>query len=368
MINIFNYQATSFPFGGLMDFRSFGPISNAFNTNVRNYNQNLSQRGVPLFNNFPGRVFNLGSNQSSQGTQGLGSENKSKPSNYYYNSGTAKDGSYVPPYTVGQDGRITRVGIKNLSEAQIPKSSEADAHFKRSIEQLDLKDTGKKDAKGRNIFERTGFVGQYVRGENGGIEFSGGHHKSNHNIKFEHQIYYNGYWYRLGDGATVDFGTKKEDSFTPSENPPKPTPQKPNVQSSGVGSLEQAKPKVPLPTKPKLENGPVIAGKPSVPPPTQSQNLPKNLKDAISDLREDKTFGSYNSAQSPHSDFYGQVSYALSYPSQDESGSYTLGSLKLTLERFEGLEGLNTKDIDPSVRQKIENIKRLISDELSKKQ
>lgn len=135
------------------------------------FTENLTQNGVSLYQNRPGRVFNLGNN------------------GYYYNTGTAADGSYIPSFTYS-NGRLTAVGLRSINEAQIPIN--ARTHSQLAIRQLDLRDNGD------GTYSRNGFVGTYTVREDGGIQFSGGHHASNRNITFPPQVYYNGYWYRLG--------------------------------------------------------------------------------------------------------------------------------------------------------------------------
>lgn len=143
--------------------------------NQARFTENLTQVGTQLYQNRPGRVFNLGN------------------SGYYYSAGTAADGSYIPSFNYSNGG-FTHVGLRPISEARIPTNPRA--HSGLAIRQLDLKDNGDGN------YSRNGFVGSYTVREDGGIQFSGGHHQSNRNITFQPQVYYNGYWYSLGqEGA-----------------------------------------------------------------------------------------------------------------------------------------------------------------------
>lgn len=109
--------------------------------------------------------------------------------NVLFNSGTDNSGGYVPPFSV-RGGKISVEGLKDFNTARKPENS--NEHFENSVNELKLT----QNADGS--FSRKGFVGTYTRAENGGIIFSGGHHASNPNIKFEPQIYLNGQWFRLG--------------------------------------------------------------------------------------------------------------------------------------------------------------------------
>lgn len=109
--------------------------------------------------------------------------------NVLFNSGTDKSGGYVPPFSL-RAGKLSVEGLKDFSTAVKPENP--DEHFKNSLSELKLKSNSD------GTFSRKGFIGTYTRAENGGIIFSGGHHASNPNIRFEPQIYLNGQWYRLG--------------------------------------------------------------------------------------------------------------------------------------------------------------------------
>lgn len=119
--------------------------------------------------------------------------------NVSFNSGTDNDGSYVPPFSV-RGGKLSVEGLKDFNKAVRPANS--NEHFENSVNELKLT----QNADG--TFSRKGFVGTYTRAENGGIIFSGGHHASNRNIRFQPQIYLNGQWYKLGanNSSSAGFG------------------------------------------------------------------------------------------------------------------------------------------------------------------
>lgn len=184
-----------------VDSRLEGNIRNSFRARQPLFTHNLNQEGVHLFQErTPGRVFHLGGGS------------------YYHNTGTAADGSYVPGFTY-QNGRLTYHRLLDYDPNARPRDPEA--HSTRAIQQLDLVDNG------NSTYSRRGFVGTYTVRSDGGIEFSGGHHQSNPNIRFERQVYYNGYWYRL-PRASGGFAPGRSDAFSSSpQAAPATTPTTP---------------------------------------------------------------------------------------------------------------------------------------------
>ena len=226
---------------GYMNNVSFGLIHNAFNSGLSGFNQNLGLTGISLFNNSPGRVFNLGN------IMGLGSNG----SGYYYNSGNDSNGFYVPPFSVGANGSINIEGLRDISQAVRPKTPEqAEDHFNRSVKQLDLIPNGD------GTFRRDGFNGVYSRTQDGGIEFSGGSHARSRGVSFERQVYYNGYWHRLGNTS----------SSLPSSGADNFVPRKSNNglgsdfnSSSSVNKFERSESSQPFPVKLSVIQNPKLS-------------------------------------------------------------------------------------------------------------
>lgn len=190
-------------------------------TTIGRFNQKINQTGVSLFEGFPGRVFDRGNGV------------------YSYNTGTSRNGSYVPGFFF-KNGQFIPDHLRPANEAPSPTNS-----FETAKAQLDLKDNGD------GTFCRNGWEGKYTKRADGAVIYHGGNHRNNGRpIYCPPQVYIDGHWYRPNDpnaaprvgGGDIDISNAPRigggdldipppprigndgDTFTGSSQPPKIAP------------------------------------------------------------------------------------------------------------------------------------------------
>ena len=111
-----------------------------------------------------------------------------------YTTGTDENGRHVNGFEIAPDGTRTETSLLPASstpQRSLLRPEEARQH-------LQLLGTSRIDSAGRVIYERAGFVGNYIVRDNGTVYFAGGYHRNgaDNDIPLPSQTYINGRWYQ----------------------------------------------------------------------------------------------------------------------------------------------------------------------------